>query len=75
MKLATTLEERRRWMQQWHQAAIALEEVRHEELVNLTEEEAWAKTERLLDLVKYYHAPTDTSGFVEQQAWFQKRRR
>jgi hypothetical protein len=74
MKLATTPTEQRAWMEQWRQAARALEEVKYQELISLTEEEAWNKTERLLELASFYRRETETSGLVEQQAWFHRRR-
>ena len=37
MKLATTADEQRRWIEQWREAAIALDEVRRDELSNLTD--------------------------------------
>jgi hypothetical protein len=74
MKLATTPEEQRRWMEQWRRAAVALEEMRRYELQTLTEEQAWNEIEDLLSLVDYYPRHSDTSGLVEQQAWFQRLR-
>ena len=74
MKLATAPEEQRRWMAQWRAAAIALDEVRRDELANLTEEEAWRQTEDLLSCAEFYLESNDTSGLVEQQYWFHARR-
>jgi hypothetical protein len=70
MKLATTPEEQRQWMEQWRFAAIALDELKRDELRNLTDEEAWRKTERLLELAPFYRRRTRSSGLVKQQAWF-----
>ncbi len=72
MKNATTLEDQRRWVEQWRQTAIALDEVKRDELANLTEEQAWQSTERLLELAPYYRRKTTTSGLVEQQAFFHR---
>ena len=72
MKLATTPEEQRRWMEQWRRAAVALEEVRRYELQMLTDQQAWRETEDLLGLVDYYPRHSETSGLVEQQAWFKR---
>lgn len=74
MKLATTPEEQRRWMDQWRSAAVALDEVKRDELASLTDEEAWQKTERLLELAPFYRRRTRSSGFVKQQSWFHRRR-
>ena len=70
MKLATTPEEQRRWMDQWRRAAVALAEMKRYELQTLTEEKAWQQIEDLLSLVDDYPRRSDTSGLVEQQAWF-----
>lgn len=75
MKMATTPEEQRRWMAQWREAAIMLDEVKREELANLTEQAAWRQTESLLSLAPHYRRLSRTSGLVKQQAWFHKRNR
>jgi hypothetical protein len=72
MKLATTPEEQRRWMEQWRSAAVALEEMKRYELQTLTDEQAWEQIEDLLSLADYYPRRSDTSGLVEQQAWFRR---
>jgi hypothetical protein len=72
MKMATTPEEQRRWMEQWRQAAVALEEFRRYELQMLTDTQAWEQIEDLLSLADHYPRRSDTSGLVEQQAWFQR---
>jgi len=72
MKLATTPEEQRQWMAQWRRAAAALEEAKRDELANLSEAKAWQQIEALLSLVTSYPRKSDTSGLVEQQAWFHK---
>jgi hypothetical protein len=75
MKMATTPAEQRRWMRQWREAAIMLDEVKRDELANLTEHEAWRQIEGLLSLAPYYRRLSRTSGLVKQQAWFHKRNR
>jgi hypothetical protein len=75
MKLATTPEEQRRWMEQWREAAIALDEVRRDELANLTDEEAWRQTDALLELADHYREESLSSGLVDQQLWFHLRRK
>ena len=62
MKLATTPEEQRRWMEQWRNAAVAQEEVKRMELMELTEEEAWRRTEALLSLPKPWRRPDAECG-------------
>ena len=71
--MATTPAEQRRWMQQWRDAAVALDEVRRDELANLTERQAWRQIEGLLSLAPFYRRLSRTSGLVRQQAWFHKR--
>ena len=62
-------------MKQWREAAIALDEVRRDELANLTEREAWRQIESVLSLAASYRRLSRTSGLVEQQAWFHKLKR
>jgi hypothetical protein len=75
MKMATTPAQQRRWMAQWREAAVMLDEVKRDELANLTEREAWRQTESLLSLAPHYRRLSRTSGLVQQQAWFHKRNR
>jgi hypothetical protein len=75
MKMATTPAEQRRWMQQWREAAIALDGIKRDELANLTERDAWRQIEGLLSLAPGYRRLSRTSGLVKQQAWFHKRGR
>jgi len=75
MKMATTPAEQRRWMQQWREAAIFLDEVKRDELASLTEHGAWRQIEGLLSLAPHYRRLSRTSGLVKQQAWFHKRNR
>lgn len=62
-------------MAQWREAAIALDEVKRDELANLTERGAWRQIEALLSLAPHYRRLSRTSGLVKQQAWFHKRNR
>ncbi len=74
MKLATTPEEQRAWMAQWRLAAVTLEQVKAEELMAMSEEEAAAASQDLLSLGPF-PLPKDrqhSSGMVEQQQWFGK---
>jgi hypothetical protein len=75
MKMATTPAAQRRWMQQWREAAIMLDEVKRYELANLTQRDAWRQIEDLLSLVPHFGRLSRTSGLVQQQAWFHKRKR
>jgi hypothetical protein len=73
-----TSEQYQQWMQSWRRAAIALEEVKREELARMTEAEALRATDRVLALVgTTYHDPRrmTSSGLVEQQRLFQMLRR
>lgn len=60
---------------QWRRAAPALAEVRREELRRLTDEEAVAAAEVLLDLVRHLPSRQGVSGLVEQQRIFARARR
>lgn len=59
------------WVRQYKDAAVALEEVHAEELQALTDERAMWITEELLSL-PVANRRRESSGLVEQQAWFQK---
>jgi len=72
MKMATTRAEQRRWMQQWREAAIMLDELKRDELANLSERDAWRQIEAVLTLAPHYRRLSRTSGLVKQQAWFMK---
>jgi hypothetical protein len=75
MKMATTPAEKRRWMQQWRWAAIALDEVKRDELANLTPQDAQRQIKRVLGFPGGWHNPDESCGLIEQQAFFQRRRR
>ena len=76
MKLATTPEEQRRWMEQWREAGVYLEEVRRYDLMTLTEEQAWRHIEAVQgDLIHAWRNPDESCGFLEQQAVFHRSRR
>jgi hypothetical protein len=72
MKLAVTPEDQRLWMTQWRQAGAALEEFRRFELQTLTEANAWQQIKVVLSLAGHYPPRPDSSGLVEQQAWFHR---
>jgi hypothetical protein len=75
MKVATPTEEQRQWMRQWREAAVYLEEVKRDELANMTASQAWRSTDRLLALARFYRKRLRTSGLVKQQALFHRRNR
>lgn len=57
-------------VEQWRLAGPALAEVHRRELRRLSDQEALAAAEALLDLVRYLPAPQGLSGLVEQQRLF-----
>ena len=75
MKRATTLEKNRQRVEQWRETAIFLDEVKRDELANMTDEERWRQIEAALSLAPHYRRQSRTSGLVRQQAWFHKRNR
>jgi hypothetical protein len=75
MKMATTPEEKRQWMQQWRDAAIALEEVKRDELANMTAEEGWRAIEHIQSIRDAWRDPAAVCGLIEQQALFVKLRK
>ncbi len=62
----------RRWVEQWRHTAVALDEVKRDELANLTEAQAWRQTEDLLTLPGIWRDPDAVCGLIEQQALFQR---
>ena len=75
MKLATTPEEQRQWMQQWRETAIFLDEVKRYELANMTAEESWRSIECLQSIKNGWRDPDAVCGLIEQQALFAKLRK
>lgn len=75
MKLATTPEEQRRWIEQWREAAIVLDEMRRYELMNLSKEDAWRQIEDLQSISDIWRNPHEPCGLIEQQAVFHRRKR
>jgi hypothetical protein len=72
MKLATSQAEQRRWMEQWREAAVALDEVRRRELESLTEEQARRDINMLMEIPGGWRNPLQPCGFIEQQALFRR---
>jgi hypothetical protein len=60
---------------QWEQAGPALAQVHRNELRELTDAEALAAAEELLDLLRLLPPPVGVSGLVEQQRLFARARR
>jgi len=75
MKRSKKSEQLRQWVEQWKETGIWLEEVKRDELANMTDEEGWRAMESVLALAPYYRKLSRTSGLVKQQAWFHKRAR
>jgi hypothetical protein len=70
-------EEQERWVLQWKQAARALADQKKRELSGLTVERALFASEALLSLAPLSTLPPSrltTSGLVQQQALFHRRR-
>jgi hypothetical protein len=74
MKLAVTPAERRRWIEQWRRAAVALEKMKRFELQTLTEEDAWRQIEAIQSTPDIWRDPAAKPGLIEQQALFKKLR-
>jgi len=69
-----TTEQQKVWIQQWKNAAVALEQVRREELECLSNDERVAIASRLGLSPKANICMSTTSGLVEQQRLFLKAR-
>jgi len=75
MKLATTPEEQRQWMQQWRETAIYLDEMRRYELSQLTPAQARRAARTVLSIPGGWRDPDAVCGLIEQQALFAKLRK
>ena len=75
MKLVTATEDERRWVQQWRETAIYLDEVRRHELSQLTPEDAWRQIECVQSIKDGWRDPNAVCGLIEQQALFSKLRK
>lgn len=71
---ASEREATRRRLQIWQEAQPLLEEQRWRELMALTDEQALRQTQALFSRQGIARKSRDTSGFVEQQALFQRTR-
>ena len=74
MKMATTPEEQRQWMQQWRETAIFLDEMRRYELAHLTPEQARRDAASVLNIPGGWRNPEAVCGLIEQQAVFRRLR-
>jgi hypothetical protein len=75
MKIATTPEEQGQWLRQWREAAIYMDEVKRDELANMTEEECWRAIESIQSVQDGWRNPAAVCGLIEQQALFAKLRK
>jgi hypothetical protein len=75
MKMATTPAEKRRWMQQWREAAIALDEVKRDELANLSPKAARRQIKSVMGFPGGWRNPDEICGLIEQQSFLQRQRR
>jgi hypothetical protein len=60
------------WVQAWHDAGSALEQLRRRELRDLDSQQAISLLCGPADYFSEPRAPKPTSGLVEQQYWFMK---
>ena len=65
----------RQWVQQWRETAIFLDEVKRDELANMTEAEGWRHIESIQSIRNGWRDPAAVCGLVEQQAIFAKLRK
>jgi hypothetical protein len=75
IRTAEKLEQQRRLVRQWRDAAPLLEQARQEELLQMTPDERRAASLAVLDLVAHLPNERMTSGLVEQQRIFMRARR
>ncbi len=57
-------------MRQWREAAIFLDEVKRDELANMTDEEGWRAIESIQSIRDGWRDPAAVCGLIEQQALF-----
>jgi hypothetical protein len=62
------------WIECWRRASPQLEQIKREELRQLTDDEHCQAMDDVLELVELDDSPTDSSGFVEMQRKFQRLR-
>ncbi len=75
VKLGITSDQQRFWMAQWRIAAVELEDFKRQELQALTEEQAGAASDLLLQGLDFPRPPSwrdHHSGLVEQQCLFHR---
>ena len=71
----TQLEQQKQLVQQWSEAGPLLEQVRQEELLQMTPQQRRAASLAVLDLVVAAPCDRTTSGLIEQQRIFMRARR
>ena len=64
-----------RWVKTWREAEPALEAQKRAELEHLTTPRALAELRAAFEHARRQATPSDTSGLVEQQRYFQQLRR
>jgi len=74
MKPAAEAEAERRWVEQWRETSMFLDEVRRYELSRLTPEQARREARVVLSIPGGWRDPNAVCGLVEQQAVFHRRR-
>jgi hypothetical protein len=75
MHLAETPEEQKAWMKQWRSAAVALRQVKREELRAMTDEDAVAAFNSLdmqAELCWRSSEPANSEGLIKQQRIFKR---
>lgn len=73
--MADPTADQRAWVDQWRRAGAELAIARREELRRLTDSEALALSESLLELAPYaWRADRNAAGLVEQQRIFARSR-
>jgi hypothetical protein len=75
MKQRTEAEAERRWVEQWRETGMFLDEVKRYELADLTDEQAWRSIENLQSIAPGWQDPSAVCGLIEQQALFAKLRK
>jgi hypothetical protein len=75
MKRATKRDDLRKWVEQWRETGIFLDEVKRDELANMTEEEGWRAIECIQSIPHGWRNLAAACGLIEQQALFAKLRK
>jgi len=62
----------RQWVAWWKAAGARMEELRREELRHTDTQQSLMSLADAFESCRLHYKPLPTSGFVEQQYWFQK---